>query len=196
MILRHRQIGGIPLTKGQGVIFTLFGAMSVALIARFFWIPFFDFAEEFQKPFLLIGVLTYIVSCAGIVEQDHERAQLFMGSYTGISFPAGIYFLPRLPFPLISVALHVLFSFFNQEVALYLGWTLKGSVSVASIVVETTAEGMTSDGVRVDVKVTLILEIEDTAVFLSQTKGDSDRAPLLQAISSQSSARIKQRVIA
>ena len=130
MILRHRQIGGNPLTKGQGFVATLVGAVGVVLIARFFWIPFFDISEEFQRPFLLIGVVVYIISCSGIVKKNNERAQLFFGGYTGVSFPAGIYLLPRLPFPLISLVLHFLFSLFNKEVGPYLGWVLEGDVSV------------------------------------------------------------------
>jgi hypothetical protein len=130
------------------------------------------------------------------VKQGQERAQLFFGGYTGVSFTAGIYILPRLPFPLISLALHFLFSLFNKEVGSYLGWVLEGDVSVGSIVVKTESEGMTSDGIRVGLKVTLIFEIENAATFLSQTKGDTNRTEISEAISSLSSARIKQQVIA
>lgn len=194
MALRHRQEGGIPLTPSQGMLYTSMGVFILPFLARNIWFPFFE-SVAFQLPqevkmiLIYVSMLAYIVQSTWRVPPGKERAQLFNGKYTGVSFPAGICFLPGLPFPVFSFILKYAFSY---DISIHFGWRLEGDVSLESLTVKTRAEGLTTDDVRVAVETTLIFEIVHAATFLSQTRQDTDRSGLLQAVSSQVSARMKR----
>jgi hypothetical protein len=198
MALRHRQEGGIPLTPSQGMLYTSIGVLILPLLARNIWFPLFE-SVAFQLPqevkmiLMWVSMIAYLVQSAWRVPPGKEQAQLFMGRYTGVSFPAGICFLPALPFPLFSLVLKYAFS---HDINVHFGWTLEGGVSLESLVVKTRAEGLTPDGIRVALETTLIFEIVHVATFLSQTRQDTDRIGLIQAVSSQVSSSIKQTLIA
>ncbi len=193
MSLRDRQIGGIPLAWGNAFVLTFVLSLSVPVIAYSLWFPIFGIPEELRKWIALFGTCLYIFQCAGRVPAGMERAQLFFGIYTGESFPAGIYFLPRIPFPIISLLLELMF---KEDVSKYLGWILEGDVSVESIVTSFISEGVTSDGIRVKLEGKLVFEIVNAAVFLSQRGNSSNKTSLDEAIQSEASSRIKERVIA
>ncbi len=193
MALRHRQISVFFLPREGAALLTAAGTLLVWFLSKNFWLPLFGIPGEFHNFIAYTGCMLYLVSCAGRVPEGKERAQLFFGAYTGGSFRAGIYLLPKLPFPIISLILRGLLS---VDISSYLGWVLEGDVYVESITIKIQAEGMTNDGVRVSTSGTLILEIENAAVYLSQTQTSSGRGGLHEAVSSQCSARIKQRVIA
>ena len=197
MALRHRQVSGIPLTKVQAIVGTFIGAVIVYMMGIKIWFPLLHtligFPEELWIYVATFSQLLYISSCAGVVERNKEGAQFFMGSYTGISFPAGIYLVPKLPFPIITFVARI---FLSEEVYKYLGWVIGDEVSVESITVSVDAQGMTSDNIRVRVTTSLVFEVENAATFLSQTKGDTDRSGVITALSGLASARIKERVLA
>ncbi len=197
MALRDRQIGGIPLVWWQGFVATLIGAACVPWIAYHFWFPFFGIPEEFRIWIVTVSTTMYMIQCSGRVKQGTEQAQLFLGTYTGVSFRAGIYFLPRVPFPVIAFVIQVLFHVLAKtDVSKYLGWILEGSVNVASIIVKFASHGITSDGIRAALEGTLVFELEDAAVFLSQTPTNQDYLNLQHAVGAESEQRINQRVIA
>lgn len=193
MALRDRQLGGIPLSRENAFLITFLGAGCVILIAYLFWFPLLGIPREVRKYIAAFGAILYLFLCSGRVHQGKERAQLFMGTYTGISFPAGIYLLPKLPFPIITLLINLLLS---KDVSDYLGWALEGDVSVKSLALNVTSEGMTNDGVRVELTGTLALEVENAAVYLSQSEGNGGIENLLQVIEAECSAQIKQKVIA
>jgi hypothetical protein len=194
MALRDRQLGGLPLTWGVAFITTLLAACAIPFIAEYFWFRVFPFVPETVRPWLVyVGVLLYISQCAGNVKAGTEQAQLCFGIYTGVSFSAGFYLLPKLPFPIISLLLR---GVFDYKVYQYLGWVLEGEVRVESIAVSFASQGLTDDGVRVSLSGTLVFEIENAAVYLSQTRDGTDRSVILEALTSETSARIKKRVIA
>ncbi len=194
MVLRDRQLGGIPLTWGIAVVATLLTACTIPIIAELVWFKLVPFIPEMIRPWLVyMGMILYIGQCAGNVKAGTEQAQQCFGMYTGISFSAGFYLLPRLPFPIVSLLLRVVF---GPNVYKYLGWILEGEVRVESITTSFTAEGMTSDDIIVSLKGTLVFEIENAAIYLSQTRDGADRLAILEALPSESSARIKEKVIA
>lgn len=197
MALRHRQIGGIPLTKPQAIAGSFVGAGIVYMMGVNIWFPLLHrmigFPEELWMYVTIFSQLLYVSICVGRVEENKEGAQLFFGTYTGISFPAGIYLIPKLPFPILTFLARI---FLSEEVNKYLGWVIAGEVSVESITVSVDAQGMTRDEIRVRVTTSLIFEVENTATFLSQTRNDTYRDTIIAALSGLSSARIKERVIA
>jgi hypothetical protein len=197
MALRHRQEGGVPLTEKEGVLWTATGCLAIPFLARIFWFPLLEsfgvtFPNEIKTVLMLFGILMHISHSAWKVQPGKERAQLFMGRYTGLSFPAGICFLPALPLPLVSLVLKYVLSY---DINAHLGWTLEGDVHLESITIETKAEGLTTDGIRVSIVTTLIFEIVRASTFLSQTRQDTDRSGFIRALASQASARIKQVAI-
>lgn len=191
MALRDRQTGGIPLTKGVAAVVTLFLTYTVYFLSLRLWQPLIGVPDELRSWVAVISMLGYLLSCVGQVPTNQEQAQLFFGSYTGISFSAGLYLLPRLPFPIFSLLLLA-----NEKLSKYFGWTLEGSVSIESITVAVDAQGMTADDIRVGISSSLVFEVETAATFLSQTKGDTDRSGVIAALSGLASARIKEQVIA
>lgn len=194
MALRDRQIGGIPLAWGMGFITTLLTAGTIPFIAEYGWFRLLPFIPETIRPWLVyIGIFLYLGQTAGNVKAGTEQAQLFCGKYTGVSFPAGFYLLPRLPFPIISLLLRYTL---GVKVYQYLGWVLEGEVRVESISVSFTSQGLTNDDIRISLSGTLVFEIENVAVYLSQTRDGTDRSVILEALSSETSARIKEKVIA
>lgn len=164
-----------------------------------FWQPLFGvltsihIPEELRGFIAAVSALMYLGVCAGRVPLNQEHAQTLFGTYTGVSFSAGIYFLPRFPFPILGFILRL---FFSEEVNKYSGWVLEGSVSIQSIVVKLLVTGITSDGFRISVSGRLIFEIKFPYVFLSQTKGDTDRTSLIETVEAECAARIKFRVLA
>ena len=190
--LRDRQVSGIPLTRETSAVVTLVLAACIALIGYNVWFSFLGGAKELRPWISGVGVLVYIFQCAGRVPAGHEYTQLFFGSYTGISFPAGIYLLPRLPFPLISLLLLAV----KSDISKYLGWILEGEVSVESITVKFFAEGLSSDGIRVRLDGVLVFEVVNAAVFLSQKGNSTNRISLQEFLSAETSSHIKRLVIA
>lgn len=201
MVLRDRQISGIPLTWGEAFIATLIVACTIPIIAELVWFRLLPFIPEMVRSWLIYtGVILYIGQCAGNVNAGTERAQLCFGMYTGVSFPAGFYLLPKLPFPIILLIIRVILfalqSVEGSKVYRYLGWILEGEVRVESITTSFIAEGMTNDGIVVSLRGTLVFEIENAAIYLSQTRDGADRSAILRALPSESSVRIKEKVIA
>jgi regulator of protease activity HflC (stomatin/prohibitin superfamily) len=193
MSLRSRQIGGIPLNKGDAFFVTLLVSLFIPLLAYTFWFPLFRVPEELRKGIVFLGMVSYYAQSMGIVPVGMERAQLFFGTYTGRSFSAGFYFLPKLPFPIILLFVYL---FLPENKRRYLGWILEGDVGVESFVTSFSAEGLTSDGVRVSLKGTLVFEVENAAIFLSQKMDTQNRSSVEQALASISSSCIKEKVIA
>lgn len=191
MVLRDRQIGGIPLDRASALILTIVCTVCIPVIGYTIWFPFFGIPEELRKWIAFFGCCLYVSSCAGLVKVGTERAQLFFGTYTGISFPAGIYLLPRIPFPIISLLLVLV----DKKIAKYLGWLLEGDVSVESIVTSFKAEGVTSDGIRVTLEGALVLEVSDAAVFLSQRANSTNKVAIEDALRAEFASRIKRKVI-
>jgi regulator of protease activity HflC (stomatin/prohibitin superfamily) len=126
------------------------------------------------------------------VPVNREYAQQFFGSYTGESFPAGFCLLPRLPFPLVSILIKI---FASEKANTYLGWTLEGSVSIASITTELFVSGMTKDKIRVSISGRFVFEISAPHTYLSQTDGGKDVHSLKEAIEAEASARMKKSVL-
>jgi hypothetical protein len=193
MSLRDRQIGSIPLEKGPAFALEAVGILLVILFAYKLWAPFFGIPEELRGFFVCIGVAFYLYNTTGRVPPGVERAQLFFGTYTGVSFPAGVYVLPKLPFPIISFLLEIVF---KEEVSKYLGWTLEGDVSVESIVVPFFAEGLTSDGARVSLTGRLVFEVVRAAIYLSQRGNSTNKVSIEEALQAEVANQLKQRVIA
>ena len=194
MVLRNRQLRGIPLSWWQGIVGTLFVACTIPFIAENFWFKLLPFIPDtIRRELIYIGMILYIGQCSGNVKAGTEQAQQSFGSYSGISFPAGFYLLPRVPFPIISLFLHIAF---GAKVYKYFGWILEGVVQVESITSPFVAEGLTSDNIRVKLSGTLVFEIENAAVYLSQTRDGSDRSAILEALPSEFSSRIKKNIIA
>lgn len=192
MGLRERQIGGIPLTRGSAAVVTLALSAGIPIIAYNFWFPLFGIPEEMRKWLVIIGIGLYLYQCVGRVPPGVERAQLFFGIYTGESFSSGIYLLPRVPFPVIALLLTLL----KEDISKYLGWILEGDVSVESIVTSFFAEGLTSDGIRVNLKGKLVFEVVNAAVYLSQRGNSTNKVSLEEALQAETASSIKQKVIA
>jgi hypothetical protein len=193
MSLRERQIGGIPLEKGPAFILEAIGILLVIFFAYKLWAPLLGIHEEVRGFFACIGVAFYLYNTTGRVPPGVERAQLFFGTYTGVSFPAGVYVLPKLPFPIISFLLEIVF---KEEVSKYLGWTLEGDVSVESVVVPFFAEGLTKDGVRVSLSGRLVFEVVHAAAYLSQRGNSTNRTSIEEALQAEVANQFKQSVIA
>ena len=193
MVLRHRQEGGIPLTKEQAFVVTIVLALCVPVIGYTLWFPLFGIPEEVRKWLALFGFCAYIAQCVGFIPTGVERAQKFFGMYTGVSFPAGIYLSPRIPFPVISF---FIWMFTSEQIYQYLGWFLEDDVSLESITISFFADGLTSDGIRVKVEGTTVFEVARAATYLSQKWDGTNRTKLEEALRAEVAARIKQRVIA
>jgi hypothetical protein len=197
MALRDRQLGGIPLSWEDAFVVTGVGAIIVYALWNFFWapyvvVPFFGITEDMATAWGYVSILIYIGVGAGLVKTGTERAQLFCGTYTGISFPAGIYVLPTLPFP---VAIFLLRIFLPEQVFKYLGWTLEGDVRVESLVFQALVEGLSSDGVRVRIDCVFRFEIVNAAIFLSQTREDTNRDVLIEALKGETISRLRTLMI-
>ena len=191
MSLRDRQTIDFPLTKGAAAILTFIGACVVWFLSVKIWQPMLGIPDELRAYIAMVSSLAYLFTCMGRVPPNQEYAQLLFGSYTGTSFPAGIYLLPRLPFPVFSLLLR-----FNKDLDQYFGWILEGSVSIQSITANLTVSGMTQDGIRIAVSGKLVFEIKHPHVFLSQTQGGTDRGSLIEAVEAECAARVKTFVIA
>ncbi len=192
MALRDRQIGGIPLVKVEAAILTVLCALTTPIMAIKVWFPLFSVPAEFRLPIIVIGFVSYIGQCIGNVPKGKERAQLFFGMYTGVSFSAGLYLLPKLPFPFILLMLRVITS---EVVYQYLGWVLEGDVSVESVVITFSTSGLSKDGIRVQVAGSLIFEVENAAVYLSQASDETSKVGMKEALKSGVEEKIKRKVI-
>ena len=158
------------------------------------WFKWLYFIPEGLQAFIVaIDVCFYIGSCAYRVEEGRARAQLFNGKYTGVAFLQGIGFTPRVPFPLVRLFVWL---FLKKDICDYLGWTLKGDVSVSSISIEYRAYGQTSDGIAVELSGSFVLEIQNIANYLVQTFGQGGVEKLLPIIQAQASSQITKQVIA
>lgn len=190
MSLRDRQVLKFPLDPLAAFFWTVFATvltflLSVKLWQPFFGIIFFEMPVELRSPIGIISACLYLAQCTESVANGKERAQLLFGSYTGISYPAGIYLQPKLPFPILMLLFSVRES----------GYVLAEEVSIQSIVHSFEVESLTKDGIRVKGSGELVLEVSHVHTYLSQTNNGADRAMLMQAIRAQSSQVIKSEVI-
>lgn len=191
MALRDRQVSGISLTKTQSEWLSHFFTACVPVLGYTVWYPLLGIPEELWKFFALIGVVVHLGMSFGVVNPGYERAQLFNGHYTGVSFPAGIYFNPVLPFPLLLLVIRIISEEFYRKFL----WSMEGDVRVESIRAAGQAEGLTRDGLRVRIDWMMVLEIENVAVFRSQTRDDTDRQGVIDIIISEYAAAVKSAVI-
>ncbi len=191
MALRDRQIGGIALTKGQAEVLSHVFTVCVPILGYAFWYPRVGIPEELWLPLAVIGVIVHLGMSLGVINPGYERAQLFNGKYTGISFPAGIYFNPVIPFPILLLLVRLI----SEEVYKKFLWSMEGDVRVESISLEGVAEGLTRDDALVEIKWTLTLEIMNVAVFRSQTRDDTDRQSMLNIIRAEYASQVKTSVI-
>lgn len=190
MALRDRQISGIPLTKTQSEWLSHFFTALVPVFGYNFWYPLLGVPEELWIWFAIIGIAAHLWMSVEVVPNNVERNLLWMGSYTGVSFPNGICFIPRLPFPVILFAVYVVL---GEEVYRKILWSLEGDVSVQSISVPYQADGLTRDGARVRVHGMLRVEVVNAATFRSQTEGGQDR--LVALIAAEYESGVKDAVI-
>jgi hypothetical protein len=191
MALRDRQTGGIPLTKGQAEILSHIFTVCVPIFGYTIWYPMLGIPEELWPFLAAIGIAIHLGMSLGVINPGYERAQLFNGQYTGVSFPAGIYFNPVIPFPLLLVLIWLI----SREVYRKIFWSMEGDVRVESITLRGVAEGLTRDGAHVEIEWMLTLEIMNVAVFRSQTRDDTDREALLDIIRAEYSSQVKTSVI-
>jgi hypothetical protein len=77
----------------------------------------------------------------------------------------------------------------------YLGWTLEGDVRVESLVFQALVEGLSSDGVRVRIDCVFRFEIVNAAIFLSQTREDTNRDVLIEALKGETISRLRTLMI-
>lgn len=190
MALRDRQISGIPLTKQQSEILSHILTLVVPVLGYKVWYPLLGIPEEMWFWLAVLGVAVHLAMSAEIVPNGVERNLLWFGSYTGSSFSNGICFLPRLPFPVLLILIRIIFS---EEFYRKILWSLEGDVPLQSIVVPFTAEGMARGGARVRITGKLRLEVEQAAVFHSQTmKGVQD---LIDMVAGEYQATVKSAVI-
>jgi hypothetical protein len=165
MALRDRQISGIPLTRLQSEIISHAMTVLVPILGYKVWYPFLHIPQELWLVLAVISTAIHLAMSVQIVPNNVERNLLWFGSYTGASFPNGICFIPRLPFPIILLVIRVLA---GDEIYRKILWSLEGDVSIKSTIVSFIAEGMTRDGARVRIKGKLRLEVESAAIISSQ----------------------------
>lgn len=190
MALRDRQIGGWPLQWNPAMFASIVMVLLVPILGYAYWYPMFNISAELRPFLAVIGMGVQIHRQIGQVPANTERAQLFFGRYTGISFPAGIYMLPKLPLPFVTLVLEAVM---GMEIYKYFLWTLAGSVSVQSIVVPFRVEGLTRDNIRVAIVGKLRLEIENAATFISQT--GENLQTLIDGVVAEYVAGVKASVI-
>lgn len=166
MALRDRQISGIPLTETQSEVISHIMTALTPVFGYTFWYPMFGIPEEFWIFLAIIGVTIHVAQSVEIVPNGVVRNLLWFGAYTGASFSNGIRFIARLPFPLVLLFIRLAF---GAEVYMKIFWSLKGDVSIQSIIVRFVAEGLARCGSRVRITGMLRLEVEHAAVFHSQT---------------------------
>lgn len=198
MSLRGRQIGGIPLSYGDAWVLTFIFALCIPILAYGVWFRIFSAYIPFGARAWLVACseFMYFTQCIKIVPLGLERAQLFLGKYTGVSFSSGICALPKLPFPIVYALLWVFDKVSGGNIGRYFGWILEGDASLESIVVPFISEGRTIDGARVLLKGSLVLEVSNVAVYLLQKGNDSNHTSIKEAIKAETSSRIKQYLIA
>ena len=193
MALRDRQISGVPLTKRQAVIVAVvmtafvpavsYGVWFNTILA---WLP-----EELRLPLVIVGMIIHFTLSIEMVPNNVERNLLWFGSYTGASFPNGICLVPRLPVPVLLLALRL---FLDEETYKKIFWSLEGDVSVQSIPVPYEADGLARGGIRVRIFGTLRVEVVNAATFRSQTMYGEDR--LIAMIAAEYASGLKSAVIA
>lgn len=199
--LKDRQlVTWAGLEKGPAAVVAIFMMFATWIIAHTVWFPLVDHVFGIDLPDLLkqalvtAAIAVQFFSGLGNVQTGTEKAQKFMGKYTGVSFSPGIYLLPRLPFPLITLLLSVGGSGLAKY---FVGWMLEDEVTVNDRTLVITATGMTreGDGVRLKLATTLVLRVTNAAVYLYQTKVNTDEDQMLESVRAQSVAKLKQRVI-
>jgi regulator of protease activity HflC (stomatin/prohibitin superfamily) len=200
MSLRDRQIGGLAISKKSAFFLTIAGTLCSVLMFYVVWSPLLGIPEDFEIYIVMAGAMLYVSQCLGRVEQGKERAQLFFGKYTGVSFPAGIYLLPRLPFPIITLVIVLFVQIVEngeeKSISDYFGWTLEGDVSIQTIAIPLDSSGLSSDGIRLNLKGSLLFEITSPAVVLSQNGTGANEESFRKAIQDEVSSRVKRFVIA
>lgn len=191
MALRDRQIRGIPLTETQSEVISHILTALTPVLGYTVWYPMLGIPEELWVFFAITGVAIHLAQSVEIVPNGVERNLLWFGAYTGASFSNGIRFLPRLPFPVVLLAVRLVF---GAEIYRKILWSLEGDVPIQSIVARTSAEGLSSDGARVRINAMLRLEVENAATFHSQTlHGKED---LVSMLSGEYQESVKSLVIA
>lgn len=193
MALRDRQISGIPLTREQAFIVALAMTALVPVLSYgvwfktiLFWVP-----EELRLYIVVLGMIIHLALSVEVVPNNIERNLLWFGSYTGASFPNGIYLVPKLPIPFALLLIRI---FLGEEVYRKIFWSLEGDVSVESISVPYTAEGLARGGARVRVRGMLRLEVTNAATYRSQTM--NGREQLVSLIAAEYASSVKSSVIA
>lgn len=193
--LRDRQLSSFALNKSQALFATFFCALIVIpLMGNMVWAPLFErfIPLEVWNIIIPCGSALYISQCADRVEQGKERAQLFMGAYTGESFSAGICFQPKIPLPIVRLLLSLMLP---KHILDYVAWVLEGDVSVQSIAVRFDVEGMTRDGIRVRTDWVYTFEVMNAAAFLSQLDQNGGRENATSIIQSSAAVGTKREVI-
>lgn len=193
--LRDRQVGGFPLLEKQGWWLIALGSIVVYLTWYFWWLPhFWHVPKVLRGPLSLVCVGMYVHSSLGQVRHSTERIQMFCGRYTGISCPAGLCPLPKLPFPVVSLILWVTL---DKEIYAKIGWTLGETIDLASIVINLLVEGMTLDDVRIIVTGVLVFEIHQEGVptYVAQTQSQGGMEGFRERLHAEVSARIKEYII-
>lgn len=197
--LRDRQIvAWAGLEKGPSVPVALVMMALTPLLAYGIWFPLFarvtgiDLPEFFKQTLVAVAVGVQFFSGLGNNATGTEKAQKFMGKYTGVSFSSGIYLLPRFPLPFITLFLFLS----GSPIAKYFaGWVLEDEVYVNDKTLSLDIVGLTLDG-RVRLTSVLVLRIANAAVYLYQTKVNTDESQVLASITAQSTAKIQALVIA
>jgi hypothetical protein len=82
-----------------------------------------------------------------------------------------------------------------SKVSAYLGWCLEGLVSLESLTISETVTGMTKDDIEVTAKVSLLFEVENVAVFLSQTNGGERKEEMLARARLECLSHIRRSLI-
>lgn len=192
MALRDRQLGGIPLPKPQSIALALLMSACVPLLGYLVWYPLLHIPKELWPVLAVISTFVHIGMSSGIVPAGTERAQLWFGTYTNVSFPAGIYLVPKLPIPLLLLLVRFIF---GHEIYSKILWSMEGDVSVQSITAPFAAKGMTKDGAHVLVKGRLVLEVESAAIYRSQTRNGDDKQTPVDVAIAEYVAAVKDSVI-
>lgn len=196
--LKDRQlITWAGLEKGPSFAVALASMGMTVLLAYMVWFPMWtsitgiDFHDIFKQVIVTSAVAYQLYSGLGNNQTGKEKAQKFMGKYTGVSFSSGIYLLPRLPFPLFTLLL----MWMDSPIAKYfVGWMLEDEVDVRDRTIKIEFVIVTEDGLRFKFKTTILLEMMKAAVYLIQSKTATDEGQMFESITSQVITKLRKRL--
>ncbi len=185
------------LEKGPSAIVAALSVGVTILLAYYGWFPGFtalfgvDLPDLLKQVVVTLAVMYQVYSGLGNNRTGTEKAQKFMGKYTGVSFSSGIYLLPRLPFPIITFLL----IWFDSPLAKYfVGWMLEDEVEVNDRTIKIEFVTVTADGLRIKFKTTLLLEMMNASVYLIQSKTATDENQMFESITSQAIMKLRAQV--